>query len=636
MNDKERFGRYEIIRKLGGGMTDVYLARDPQLNRAVVLKTIEKSSDESTRLAIEAEGRGARIQRQLSKHERILELYEWGEENGCFFVVMEYFAGRTLAEILRAEGRLAAKRAAAYAAEICNQLLLLHAFAINEEGETAAVVHGDIKPSNIQIGKDDQLRILDFGIAKFITADRELTQHQLGSTSYCSPERLRDSQVDVHADLWAVGVTLYEMLAGGPPFSAHDTGRLERLIRSGEQPAELPTDCPIELKAVVAKCLDGNIGRRYKSAAALEADLVEFVGKGTTAAARERWYRKASTTIFGGSQLDRPAQLKAVSQPADRKRRAPPKHEKANVAIALLAGLLAGLLLFLPVTSYLRMREITRTLAQRKDYLLLPPAVLAADWQSYQTVKHGALWWRGFFSPEDLEERFRANLIDSANNLIGRFRRSSDNRLDNFDWARARLCLLYSLELDPLNERARSQLNLCDGYLSLERTPGPDVVFSIRAFRRASGLLPRSPDSHLGLARAYIYGVRNVGLGLAQLHEAEQLGYRLGPREMEQKGDGYLLRAETELNRARRTPVETMPAAAKWLRLAEDDMSRAQKLYEPIAGFGEVDENLNRLYADQADQAKLEEAVSLQALPKPHFVLLKARFVKRASFYRWR
>ncbi|MBV9306643.1 MAG: hypothetical protein JOZ45_10905, partial [Acidobacteriaceae bacterium] len=122
MGPLENFGKYKVIRKLSRSMTDVYLALDSEANRTVVLKLIEHSRDDFTQLIMEAEARGAQLQRQLhASDERILAVYEWGETGGCFFVAMEYFEGRTLAEILKAEGALEGRRAARYAAEICSQ-----------------------------------------------------------------------------------------------------------------------------------------------------------------------------------------------------------------------------------------------------------------------------------------------------------------------------------------------------------------------------------------------------------------------------------------------------------------------------------------------------------------------------------
>src|SRR3984885_15167967 len=146
----EKFGKYEIIRKLSRSMTDVYLARDVWTNQKIVLKRIEQSKDEFTRIAIEAETRGAQIQKQLHQLDpRILAIYDCGDLGNFFFVAMEYCEGKSLAEILQAGGRLDPRRAARYAVEICSQLRTLHSFVTDYAGRRTAVIHGDIKPSNI-------------------------------------------------------------------------------------------------------------------------------------------------------------------------------------------------------------------------------------------------------------------------------------------------------------------------------------------------------------------------------------------------------------------------------------------------------------------------------------------------------
>jgi eukaryotic-like serine/threonine-protein kinase len=239
------FGKYEIERKLGRSLCDVYLALDPDANRRVVLKIIEKCRDQFTPLVVDAERRGSIIQQQLHASDpRILEIYEFGEQNGCFFVAMQYAEGTNLADVLRERTRLDAVVAARYAAEICSQLASLHGFEAEIDGRRQAVVHGDIKPANIQIGSKGEVWLLDFGIAKAITATRNLTHHDLGSPAYCSPERLKNSQVNPHSDLWALGVCVYEMVAGLPPYQAQTTRKLENLIQSRRPPRALPRRLP--------------------------------------------------------------------------------------------------------------------------------------------------------------------------------------------------------------------------------------------------------------------------------------------------------------------------------------------------------------------------------------------------------
>jgi serine/threonine protein kinase len=264
-----KFGKYEIVRKLSRSLTDVYLCRDAVAGRLVVLKLIERTTDDFTKIVIEAEQRGALIQKRLHAIDpRILEVFEVGEEQNCFFVAMQYFEGRTLAEVLRDDGPLEPRRAARYAAEVLNQLRTLHAFKSDVNGKQGAVVHGDIKPSNIQISPADEIRLIDFGIAKVITLTHNLTHHNLGSPSYCSPERLRMNQVDANADLWAMGVTLYEMVASVPPFQAETTRNLENLIQSRQPLRPVPGSCPRSLAAIIAMSLapiwSGAIRRRRR------------------------------------------------------------------------------------------------------------------------------------------------------------------------------------------------------------------------------------------------------------------------------------------------------------------------------------------------------------------------------------
>jgi eukaryotic-like serine/threonine-protein kinase len=619
----QKFGRYEIIRKLSRSMTDVYLARDVELDRLVVLKIIERTRDEFTQHVLEAEKRGALIQKQLHATDpRILEIYDSGEQDGCFFVAMEYFEGTTLAHLLQTERRLEPKRAARYAAEICSQLKTLHAFVSDIDGRRTAVVHGDIKPSNVQIGANDELRLLDFGIAKVITFTRNLTHHNLGSPSYCSPERISKAQVDQHADLWALGVSLYEIVSGAPPYQAQNTRKLENLIQSRRPPRALPEDCPAALKSIVAKALAADLNRRYQSAEDFESDLRAFLDDRPTAAELDRaftWDANATVEKY-------PLETGEAPQPGDKL----PSREKrsfvrilmgaglSNVTLALVAGLLVGLLVFMPVGYYYRFRTASGPLRNARDYGHDDLETLSSDWTLYQILKqrNGFL---GEFSPvRTLEGSLRANLLAAADNIIDGFRNNSDGDLSDFDWSRARQCLLYALEIQPSDSKAKGKLALCDGYINLMQNPKlPKAALSIGNFRQAASYLPRSPDPHLGLARVYVYSYHNIGQALAEFHQAEQLRFHLGPREKQEEADGYMFRAEWELGRAKLTQLNAPKDTAKWLQLAHDDIQRARKLYEPIVGFSNVNENLEQVYQDQNEQIELETKYVGVMAPKP-------------------
>ena len=282
MTAPTQVGRYRIVRQIGRSMTDVYLAIDTVGNRKTALKLVPAGRDAHSRLVMEAERRGAAIQRELRGLDpRMVEVYETGDMDGYFFVAMQYVEGRDLGAVLLEEHTIDSIRAAAIALEICEQLTKFHTW-------RSAVVHGDIKPSNIHLGLNDTVRLLDFGIAKTLRDDCDATVANFGSPSYCSPERLARSEVDEQSDLWAVGATLYQMLCGSPPYQAENTRKLESLIRSKRPPRALPPNCPAALRAIAMKALAPEAARRYRSARDFQADLQAFLENKPVRAELER------------------------------------------------------------------------------------------------------------------------------------------------------------------------------------------------------------------------------------------------------------------------------------------------------------------------------------------------------------
>ena len=632
----ESFGKYQVLRKLGGGMADVYLAYHPDFNRQVVLKIIERSQSESASLAIEAEKRGAELQSKLhSRDRRILEIYETGELNGCFFLSMQYFPGRNLAEILSVEQKIDPHRAARLAAAVCSQLRTLHGFLSSPEQKTS-VVHGDIKPSNIQIGAHDELRLLDFGIAKLIRAGHNLTHHQLGSPGYCSPERLRNYHVDVHSDLWALAVTFYEMVTGVPPFRAADTRQLERLIQSRNLPLILPEACPPVLKSILSKGLAADPDKRYRSAAELEADLEHFIaGRPVESASAPRASGSGETTVLRTHQ-PKPSSASKLARETSPK---PPQlkssqHDRANLTIALLAGLLAGVLLLIPATFYLQARRVASALSAPKDYVQSDASALAADWKLFKTYDDPHTPAHRFFDRTSVARAFSNNLLSSAGNLIVRTRSASTDSLDRGAWLRAKRCLLDALTLRPEDRTSTGELHLASGYLALAESTAPaSLLASFHEFSRAAAFLPRSPDPRLGLARLYFSEWHNLGAGLAQLHQAQQFGYQLGPREMKEEADCYLFRAERNLHNAAQFSDSSATQPVNLKRLAHADLERARAIYEPIAGFDGVDAALEKVGADLNQESPWSELqAGLSSAANRFAALLKSHFQKKSSW----
>ncbi len=598
----KEFGRYQIIRKLGRSMTDVYLALDETRQRRVVLKIIEHAQDPLTQTILEAERRGAAIQRQLhALDSRVLEVYDCGEQNNCFFVAMEYCEGRSLADILQTERRIDPVRAARYAIEVCSQLGTLHSFQAEIDGRRRAIVHGDVKPSNIQIDPEDRPRLLDFGIAKTITSTHNLTGHNLGSPAYCSPERLKNAQVDPNADLWALGVTLYELVTGLPPYQAQTTRKLETLIQSRRPPRALPPECPPRLRAIIGKALAADLAHRYATAEAFEKDLQAFVDNKRTAAESERL-----SSWDSNATIERPA-LRIIGMRTGRRLKMASFLQQLNHMLwALAAGLLAGLLILMPAGFLLRFWMNSAPLRQADDYTRRSTAEISSDWQLYQELDHQNAFLHGLSPVSQVKEPLRARLIAAGDDVIERYRNSSDAAVDHFDWDKAQSCFRHARELQDSPEIG-GQLALSDGYLLLVRQGLADGADGPRAdFEQAAKLEPHSPDPHLALARLDVYGLHNVGQAVAEFQEAERSGYHPGPRENEQLADGYLYRGEQELrefikqNRAG-------DGSRRMMLAAERDLERAHERYEPIAGFSHTTDSLARLERDETIQQQWQE-----------------------------
>ena len=612
MSHFKEFGKYEIVRKLSRSLTDVYLVRDTEADRLAVLKLVEQSRDEFTELVIEAERRGAILQQQLHHTDaRILEIFEFGEQQNCFFVAMEYFEGKTLAELVREEGPLEPKRAAGYVAEICSQLKTLHSFTSDIDGRRSAVVHGDVKPSNIQVGANGDVRLLDFGIAKVITLTRNLTHHSLGSPSYCSPERLSKGEVDAHVDLWALGVSLYEIISGVPPYQAENTRKLENLIQSGQPPRAVPQNCPASLKAIIEKSLAARLGERYSSAAAFEGDLRSFLAGQLPVAEKEvRGVPAGRPTVL--RQYVPPKSTRVVSRTRTVLARSANtlktvRPEWRNLSAALAAGFLFGLLILMPVGYLLRFQQVSRPVREHTSYTHAKTATINSDWQLYQHLRKKSAFL-GRLSPAlSLSAPLHSRFVSAADAALNDLRNTPDKKLSDVDWAKAQLCLRHALELDPSDRSARGKLALCTAYRNLANHPRlPKAAASLQQFKEAQRLLPASPDPHLGLARLYVYSYRNIEPALAEWQAAQELGYHLGPREAEEQADGYLSRAEWELLRARYTIPRD--AQKNWLELARADTDRAQNLYGLMTAASDVQGKLRRLNRARAQGEKLYAA----------------------------
>src|SRR5262245_12503009 len=264
--------RYEIHKRIGrGGMADVFLGRDRLLDRQVAIKVLfpEFAIDPNF---VERFRREAQAAANLS-HPNIVNVYDWGRHSGTYFIAMEYVHGRTLAEILRTNGHVTSKQAAEIASEVAAALGFAH---------EAGLVHRDIKPANILIGSNGQVKVADFGIARAMNAPTESNLTQVGSVmgtaTYFSPEQAQGAQPDPRSDLYSLGIVLYEMVGGRPPFSGENPVSIAyKQVHDNPQPLnQIVADVPKSFEAIVAKLLAKRPEVRYPNAEALREDLRRF------------------------------------------------------------------------------------------------------------------------------------------------------------------------------------------------------------------------------------------------------------------------------------------------------------------------------------------------------------------------
>jgi serine/threonine-protein kinase len=287
--------RYEMVSHIArGGMAQVYLARDLLLDRPVAVKVLfpELSVDRSF---VERFRREAKAAANLT-HPNIVSIYDWGQGEHTYFIVMEYVDGRTLSSMLQ-EGPIDAGRAAAIGAEVAAALDFAH---------RRGVIHRDVKPGNVLIDNSSgQVKVTDFGIARAIGAGaaEDLTQtgSVMGTATYFSPEQAQGYAVDARTDVYSLGVVLYEMATGKAPFAGDSPVSIayKHVKEEPVPPTSINPAVPAGFEAIVMKAMAKEPAGRYQTAAELRGDLQRF-SRGQPVAALAEPTRVAATVGGAG------------------------------------------------------------------------------------------------------------------------------------------------------------------------------------------------------------------------------------------------------------------------------------------------------------------------------------------------
>ncbi|MBQ5446771.1 MAG: Stk1 family PASTA domain-containing Ser/Thr kinase [Lachnospiraceae bacterium] len=256
--------RYEVTDKIGsGGMSDVYKAKDHKLNRFVALKVLksEFSDDKNfvTKFRVEAQSAAC------LQHPNIVNVFDVGEDNGIYYIVMELIVGITLKKYIERKKQLPVKEAVSILIQVSQGI---------EAAHNNHIIHRDIKPQNIIISKEGKVKVTDFGIARAASANT-ISSNAMGSVHYISPEQAKGGFVDEKSDIYSLGITLYEMLTGHVPFDGDSTVTIALQHVQNEIPSakEYVPDLPVSVEKIIEKCTQKKPDRRYLKVSSLIADL---------------------------------------------------------------------------------------------------------------------------------------------------------------------------------------------------------------------------------------------------------------------------------------------------------------------------------------------------------------------------
>ena len=316
--------RYEILEAIGtGGMAVVYKARCHRLNRMVALKVLkdELSVDAEFRRRFHAESQAV----AMLSHPNIVNVYDVSHSENVDYIVMELIEGLTLKQYMQQKGALNWREALHLSTQIAKAL---------EHAHSRGIIHRDIKPHNIMILKDGTVKVADFGIARVSSAQNTLTREALGSVHYISPEQAKGGKIDYRSDLYSLGVVMYEMLTGRPPYDGETpvAVAIKHINAQADLPRTINPQVPLGLEQITMHAMEADLEKRYENATDMLVDLDEFRRNPNVNFTEETSSVEANRTAELGT-----AQI-ASNNPQNRKRQRP--KQRGTDTVALTAGII--------------------------------------------------------------------------------------------------------------------------------------------------------------------------------------------------------------------------------------------------------------------------------------------------------
>jgi protein kinase-like protein len=577
-------GRYTVGRRLGRGSTGiVHEARNG--DAAVALKLVPCGLEE---VLIDAEMRGAQLQQAFGRaHGMVPEVFEIGQDDHYLYVAMELMTAPTLKERI-ASKPMSPTEAVGFARAICLVLEKLHTFT-PPELSFEAVMHADLKPEHVFVLGDATVKLYDFGTAKGLEARKPGTAVVGLTPQYAPPERFTERRARVGDDLWAVGVMLYEMVAGHRPHSRKEANErlLQQAIELNEPREALPPGCPQALAAIIDKLLKYQREHRFENAAAITSDLDAFL------AGREPSALKAFNTVETvrtPRPWEQPAPFAELKEPAPSP---PPVQAPAARRGVARRALWGGFVLLLVATFLTEAVGCVMSERMRAELPQLNGDGLLKARQDYSRVLNWTLLGAGVHLR--LDSPLRARLITVADEVIVNYRAPVLTVFER-QWRICQEALGWAAELSAAGSSVRARTLICEGHLDriTAQTTAPkdqpaalaQYHAAIVKFQRAAALDKESPDPFLGLGRIYLEprGLNDVDRGVVAIQEAERRGHVIGWRQRADIGHAYRVRADRYRQEGDRDQTRDLPDGPReaWER-ARADYERCVQFLSPIA-----------------------------------------------------